>query len=138
MKGPELHRAGTSRCVSGGEWRKTMSTTGLPSFGLFLQASPGTGGGLIMWLPLLFIFVIFYLLLILPQQRRQKQWKSMLGNLKTGDRVTTSGGIKGTIIALRDENVHLRVPPDNIRLEVARSAIVAVTTGEEASTKAAS
>jgi preprotein translocase subunit YajC len=55
----------------------------------------------------------------------------MLGQLKTGDRVTTSGGVRGTIVALRDDNVHLRVPPDNIRLEVARSAIVAVTTGEE-------
>ena len=62
----------------------------------------------------------------------QKQWKSMLGNLKTGDKVTTSGGVRGTIVALRDENVHLRVPPDNIRLEVARSAIVSVATGEEA------
>jgi preprotein translocase subunit YajC len=115
-----------------------MSTIGFGLFGLLLQASTSAGGGIIMWLPLVFIFVIFYFLLILPQQRRQKQWKSMLGNLKTGDRVTTSGGIKGTIIALRDDNVHLRVPPDNIRLEVARSAIVAVSTGEEASTKAAS
>ncbi len=78
------------------------------------------------------IFVIFYFLLILPQQRRQKQWKSMLGQLKTGDKVTTSGGIRGTVIALRDENIHLRVPPDNIRIEVAKSAIVSVITGEDA------
>lgn len=98
--------------------------------------SPGGGSSWLAWAPLVFIFVIFYFLLILPQQRRQKQWKSMLGDLKTGDRVTTSGGIKGTIVALRDDNVHLRVPPDNIRLEVARSAIVAVATGEEAVTKA--
>jgi len=83
------------------------------------------------WAPLILIFAIFYFLLILPQQRKQKQWKEMLGQLKTGDRVTTSGGVRGTIVALRDDNVHLRVPPDNIRLEVARSAIVAVTTGEE-------
>ncbi len=84
------------------------------------------------WAPLVLIFAIFYFLLILPQQRKQKQWKEMLGQLKTGDRVTTSGGIRGTIVALRDDNLHLRVPPDNIRLEVARSAIVSVTTGEEA------
>ncbi len=83
------------------------------------------------WAPLILIFAIFYFLLILPQQRKQKQWKTMLGQLKTGDRVTTSGGVRGTIVALRDDNVHLRVPPDNIRLEIARSAIVAVTTGEE-------
>ncbi|HWR15683.1 MAG TPA: preprotein translocase subunit YajC [Terriglobales bacterium] len=96
---------------------------------LILQAPSGSSW--LAWAPLVFIFAIFYFLLILPQQRRQKQWKAMLGNLKTGDRVTTSGGIKGTIVALRDENIHLRVPPDNIRLEVARTAIVSVATGEE-------
>jgi len=82
--------------------------------------------------PLIFIFAIFYFLLIMPQQRRQKKWQAMLGQLKTGDRVVTSGGLRGTIIALRDDSVHLRVPPDNLRLEVARSAVVSVTTGEEA------
>ena len=84
-----------------------------------------------MWLPLIFIFAIFYFLLIMPQQRRQKKWQEMLNNLKTGYRVTTSGGLRGTIVALRDDNIHLRVPPDNIRLEVARSSIVSVSSGEE-------
>jgi len=100
-------------------------------FGSFIFQAPSGGFGIWGIAPFILIFAIFYFLLILPQQRRQKQWKSMLGELKTGDRVTTSGGIKGTIVALRDENIHLRVPPDNIRLEVARTAIVAVTTGEE-------
>lgn len=94
-----------------------------------------TGGGAMMWLPLVFIFAIFYFLLIMPQQRRQKKWQEMLGNLKTGDRVTTSGGIRGSIIALRDDAVHLRVPPDNLRLEVARNSIVSVQTDEVAPTK---
>ncbi len=61
------------------------------------------GGGGMGWLgiaPLMFIFGIFYFLLILPQQRRQKKWQAMLDELKTGDRVTTSGGLRGTIIAL--------------------------------------
>ena len=96
----------------------------------FFQA-PAGGASYLAWLPLVFIFLIFYFLLILPQQRKQKQWKEMLGNLKTGDKVTTSGGIKGTIVALREENLHLRVPPDNIRLEVARSSVVAVAGPEE-------
>lgn len=98
---------------------------------LFLFQAPGGGASYLAWLPLVFIFAIFYFLLILPQQRKQKQWKEMLGNLKTGDKVTTSGGIKGTIVALRDDNIHLRVPPDNIRLEVSRSAIVGVAAPEE-------
>jgi len=82
-------------------------------------------------LPLVLIFAIFYFLLILPQQRRQKKWQQMLGELKTGDKIITSGGLHGTIIALRDDYVHLRVPPDNLRVEVSRSSVVSVTSGEE-------
>ena len=88
-------------------------------------------GGAMLWLPLVLIFAIFYFLLIMPQQRRQKKWQAMLGALKTGDRVTTSGGLRGTIIALRDDTVHLRVPPDNLRLEVLRSSVVSVAGPEE-------
>lgn len=98
------------------------------SSALCLFQAPASGGAsYLAWAPLVFIFLIFYFLLILPQQRRQKQWKAMLGNLKTGDNVTTSGGIKGTIVALRDEDIHLRVPPDNIRIAVARSSITGIT-----------
>jgi preprotein translocase subunit YajC len=82
-------------------------------------------------LPLILIFAIFYFLLILPQQRRQKKWQQMLGELKTGDKVVTSGGLRGTVIALRDDFLHLRVPPDNLRLEVTRSSVVSVASGEE-------
>ena len=90
---------------------------------------------LIALAPLIFIFGIFYFLLIMPQQRRQKKWQQMLGTLKTGDRVVTNGGIHGTIIALRDDYVHLRVPPDNLRIEVTRSSIASVATDESASNK---
>ena len=96
-----------------------------------MQAKSGALGGL-GFLPLIAIFAVFYLLLIMPQQRRQKKWQAMLGELKTGDKVVTSGGIRGTIIALRDDFLHLRVPPDNLRIEVSRSSVVSVTTGEEA------
>ena len=88
-------------------------------------------GGIGMMLPLLFIFVIFYFLLILPQQRRQKKWQAMINELKTGDRVTTQGGIRGSIIAIKDDSVHLRVPPDNLRMEVAKSAVVSVAREDE-------
>jgi preprotein translocase subunit YajC len=93
-----------------------------------------TGGGGMGWLsvaPLLFIFAIFYFLLILPQQRRQKKWTAMLDSLKTGDKVVTSGGLRGTIVALKDDSVHLRVPPDNLRLEVTKASVTQVTTTEE-------
>jgi preprotein translocase subunit YajC len=94
------------------------------------------GSGSMGWLgfaPLIFIFAIFYFLLILPQQRRQKKWQQMLSELKTGDKVVTSGGLHGTIVALKDDYVHLRVPPDNLRLEVSRASVSSVTPGEEVS-----
>jgi len=92
------------------------------------------GGGSMGWLsvaPLIFIFGIFYFLLILPQQRRQKKWTAMLESLKTGDRVTTSGGLRGTIMALKDDSLHLRVPPNNIVVEVTKASVTQVTTADE-------
>jgi preprotein translocase subunit YajC len=77
---------------------------------------------------LLAFFVLMYFLMIAPQQRKQKKWQEMLTQLKNGDRVTTNGGIRGTIISVKDDVVQLRVPPDNIKLEVVKSAIAAVTT----------
>ena len=63
----------------------------------------------------------------MPQQRRQKKWQQMLNDLKNGDKVVTSGGLRGTIIALKDDCVHLRVPPDNLRIEVTRASVASVT-----------
>ena len=97
-----------------------------------LWQQKGAGGsGALLWLPLVFIFVIFYFLLILPQQRRQKKWQQMLKDLKTGDRVVTSGGLRGTIVALREDHLQLRVPPDNLRIEVSRNSVVSVAGAEE-------
>jgi len=96
---------------------------------LLVQAS---GSAFVTFLPLIAIFAIFYVMLILPQQKRQKKWQQMLGSLKNGDRVVTSGGIRGTIISVKDDAVQLRVPPDNLRIEVARSAVTALASPEEA------
>ena len=98
------------------------------------------GGGSMGWLglaPLVFIFAIFYFLLIMPQQRRQKKWQKMLSDLKNGDKVVTSGGLRGTIIALRDDYIQLRVPPDNLRIEVTRASVASVTVPEDKNNKAA-
>jgi preprotein translocase subunit YajC len=95
------------------------------------QSGLGSWMGIV---PLIFIFAVFYFLLILPQQRRQKKWQAMLDTLKTGDKVVTSGGLRGTIFAMKDDSVTLRVPPDNLKLEVTRGSIVSVTT-EEITTK---
>jgi len=85
-------------------------------------------GLLIMFVPMI---VMIYLFLVMPQQRRQKKWQAMLEQLKTGDKITTSGGLRGTIIALKDDSLHLRVPPDNLRVEVTKASVTQVTTQEE-------
>src|SRR5258706_5751182 len=96
---------------------------------LWLQL-PG-GSSLLTLAPLLFIFAIFYFLLIMPQQRRQKKWQAMLSELKTGDRITTTGGLRGTIMSLKDDSIILRVRPDNLKLEVSPGSVASVTTAEE-------
>ena len=81
-------------------------------------------------MPLLMIvpmFLMLYLVMIRPQQKRQKQWQEMLGKIKTGDRITTAGGIRGIILSIKDDAIVIRVAPDNLKLEVVKSAIASVT-----------
>ncbi|MGA2217956.1 MAG: preprotein translocase subunit YajC [Terracidiphilus sp.] len=87
----------------------------------------GAAGNLSMLLPLLLIPVL-YLVMIRPQQKKQKEWQAMLGSIKAGDRVTTAGGIRGIIVSIKDDVLVIRVAPDNVKLEVAKSAIASVTT----------
>jgi preprotein translocase subunit YajC len=100
-----------------------MMFSGVASGILFAAQSPGNG--LIAFLPLAIIMVIFYVLLILPAQRRQKKTQAMLGALKTGDKVITSGGLYGTIVALDGDAVQLRIA-DQVKVKVARSAVSGV------------
>ena len=97
---------------------------------MFAQSAIGGAAPLLMMVG---IFAIFYFLLIMPQQRRQKKWQAMLATIKSGDRVTTSGGLKGTVLSIKDDVVLLRIPPDNIKMEVVKSSIVSLTTEEERS-----
>jgi preprotein translocase subunit YajC len=95
--------------------------------------APGAGSGFSMLLPILLFIPLLYLLMIRPQQKRQKQWQQMLSGIKSGDRVTTAGGIRGTILSIKDDSIVIRVAPDNLKLEVAKSAIASVTTQEGSS-----
>jgi len=85
-----------------------------------------------MLLPLLLIPVL-YLVMIRPQQKRQKQWQEMLTGLKAGDRVTTSGGIRGIILSIKEDVIIIRVAPDSLKLEIAKNAIASVTTQDASS-----
>jgi len=81
--------------------------------------------------PLLVIFGIFYLLLIMPMRKRQKKHQEMLKAITKGDRVVTTGGIFGTVVAVEDDVVQLRVA-ENVKLQVAISAIAGL--GKDAGT----
>jgi preprotein translocase subunit YajC len=81
------------------------------------------------FVPILLIFAIFYFLLFLPMQRQKKQQQKMLRELQNGQVVLTSGGIVGTIVTIGDDDtLVLRVKPDNVKLQVARSAVSSLVT----------
>ena len=101
----------------------------------FLQGGSATGG-LVGLLPFVLIFVIFYFLLIRPQQKKQRlaqeERNTMLKALKSGDRVVTTGGIYGTIVAVRekDDTVQLRIA-QSVSVEAERSAIARLQTSDK-------
>jgi preprotein translocase subunit YajC len=94
-----------------------------------MQSATSGFGGLTLLLPVFLIAMV--LMTAIPNQRKQKKWQQMLSELKAGDQVTTTGGVRGTIYSLRDDVITLRVAPDNIKLEFVKSAIASVTTNEE-------
>jgi preprotein translocase subunit YajC len=98
---------------------------------LAMMQAQSSGGGLSLLIMFVPMIAMIYFFLVMPQQRRQKKWQAMLDQLKTGDKVTTSGGLRGVIVALKDDSVHLRVPPDNLRVEVTKASVMQVTTQEE-------
>jgi preprotein translocase subunit YajC len=101
-------------------------------FAMWLQSGMGGLGNMgSLALPVLF-FVVLYFLMIAPNQRKQKKWQEMLSQLKSGDRVTTNGGLRGTVLTVKDDVVVIRVQPDGVKLEFVKSAIAAVTTDEQA------
>ncbi len=74
------------------------------------------------FLPLILLIVIFYFMLIRPQQKRAKEHRKMLSELKAGDRVFTVGGIRGTVVAVDDSKIILRVS-DNAKISFNKSAV---------------
>jgi preprotein translocase subunit YajC len=101
---------------------KALAVLAMPAFLGQLQGIP----------LLLIMFVAMYFLLIAPNQKKQKTWQAMLSQLKAGDRVTTNGGLRGTIVSVKDDVLVIKVAPDNVKLEFVKSAIAAVTTDETA------
>jgi preprotein translocase subunit YajC len=88
----------------------------------------GTPGGfeLVQFLPLILIFVVFWFLLIRPQQKKMKQHKEMIASVRRGDRVLTGGGIIGTVTKVVNDNELQVEIAENVRVKVARSSITEV------------
>src|SRR5712671_3120257 len=94
---------------------------------MLFQGIGGLGGAM---LPMILIFGVFYLLLIRPQQKKQRQLQATIAELKTGDKVITTGGVIGTITAVRDASFFIR-SADKTILEIARSAVAGVDSEEK-------
>jgi preprotein translocase subunit YajC len=95
-----------------------------------MGTAPGGGGGggasqLMGFLPIILIFIVFYFLLIRPQQKRAKEHRNLLSNLKEGDEVLTSGGIYGKITGIKDDRITVEIS-DKVRVKVSRGAIAQV------------
>ena len=100
-------------------------------FALLLQTAPASNP-IVGFLPLLVIVAIFYLLVFMPMQRQKRQQKHMLQALENGNVVLTTGGIVGTIVSVNpDDTLILRVKPDNVKLQVARSSVAGLVSEEK-------
>jgi len=106
---------------------------GLQAFWL-QQATPAQGplGAVGSFLPMIAIVAIFYFLVFMPMQKQKKEQAAMLASLAAGNEVVTSGGIVGTIVSISEESLILRVRPDNVKLQVARSAVASLMKPETA------
>jgi preprotein translocase subunit YajC len=98
--------------------------------GFLLQTAP-TSNPVMSFLPLVFIVAIFYFLVFMPMRRQQSKQKEMIKALQNGQTVLTSGGIIGTIVAVNDDTLILRIKPDNLKIQVARSAVTSLVAADD-------
>ncbi len=87
--------------------------------------APGGSGGFASFIPLILMFVIFYFLLIRPQQKKTKEHRQMIDNLKTGDRIITSGGLHGRITGVAESALTVEIA-EKVRVKVNRSSVSAL------------
>ncbi|MEE9322065.1 MAG: preprotein translocase subunit YajC [Granulosicoccus sp.] len=91
----------------------------------YAQSGAPAGGGLLTFLPLVLMLVVFYFLMIRPQQKRAKEHTEMVGALKKGDEVVTNGGLGGTVVKTGDAYLTMRIA-DNVEVAVQKSAVAAL------------
>ena len=94
------------------------------------MADPAAPSPILQFLPLIFLFVIFYFMLIRPQQQKQKQHADMIAKLEKNDEVITVGGVHATVISVGDKTATLRIA-DNVKIEIEKASITQVTKKRE-------
>ena len=98
-----------------------------------MQPQGGTGGGSV-WsalVPILLVFLIFYFMILRPQQKKQKDREKLLSSVQKGDKIVTVGGLHGTVIGLEEKTVLVQVA-DDVKVKLERSAISAINRGSDA------
>ena len=99
---------------------------------LLQQAAPNSA---LSFLPLVLIVGIFYFLVFMPMQKQKKQTAQMLEGLQSGNEVVTSGGMMGTVVSVNGDTVILRIKPDNLKLQFAKSAVTGLVQTDRKSTR---
>ncbi len=104
-------------------------------FGAFFSAlqqtgaAPARGNFVTALVPFILVFVIFYLLIILPSRKKQKKHQDLVNSLKPGDRIITSGGIYGTVMGVQPDRIELKIAA-NVKIDITKSAVGAILTGQ--------
>jgi preprotein translocase subunit YajC len=105
------------------------------SYFVLLQAAAPVNSFLAQGLPIVLMIAIFYFLVFMPMRKQQAKTKEMLKTLENGQTVVTSGGLVGIIVAVNDDTLILRVKPDNLKLQFARSAVTSVVATDDTAKK---
>lgn len=106
---------------------------GLPDISAPLASAPGGAAPSLFsnpLIPMVLMFAIFYFLLIAPMRKKQKKHAEMVGNLKTGDRVITNGGVHGTVVGVSENIIQVRIA-DQVKIDVSRSAVASLQSPDE-------
>ncbi|SRR5690348_15783339 len=105
----------------------------MPLLLILQQTAPAAGSSsLLSFLPIILMIAIFYFLVFMPMRKQQKNTKEMIKALQNGQTVLTTGGIIGTIVAVNDDTLILRIKPDNLKLQVSRNSVTSLVTEEQA------
>lgn len=108
-----------------------MIATGFLTFSQQARPAPAGGGSFITALvPFILVFVIFYLLIIMPSRKKQKKHQAMVEQLKAGDKIVTSGGIYGTVMGVQKDRIEIKVAA-NVKIDITKNSVAAVLTPKQ-------